>query len=317
MVETHSVTSSITTFHHGEFAHLPALLEAKRRQDLRLSLCIPTLNEEDTIGEVVRVLKTSLHDEIALLDEVAVMDSGSTDRTREVAVAAGADVYLAAEILPELGPATGKGENIWKATHQLRGDILCFVDGDVRNMHPRFVYGPLGALLMNPELSYVKGFYDRPHPAVEIGMRPAGGGRVTESLVRPLFSLFFPELAGFVQPLAGEYAARRSVLAAIPMPTGYGVETSHLLDLYLRGGGACLGQCDLEERLHRHQDTASLGRMSFAILQAFFSRAQQAGKVQVTSELTPIYQHFVRHEGAMELVEWPMPDIERPPLDSL
>jgi len=311
------VPSSIATFHHGEFAQLPALLEARQRQGLSVSLCIPTLNEEDTIGEVVRVLKTALLDEIPLLDEIAVMDSGSTDRTREVAAAAGADVYLASEILPELGPATGKGENIWKATHQLGGDILCFVDGDVRNMHPRFVYGPLGALLLHPHLSYVKGFYDRPHPAVEIGVRPAGGGRVTESLVRPLFSLFFPELAGFVQPLAGEYAARRGALSAIPMPTGYGVETAHLLDLYRRGGADCLGQCDLEERLHRHQDTASLGRMSFAILQAFFSRAGEAGKLHLAAEPTPIYRHFVRQEGAMELVEWPMPDRERPPLDSL
>lgn len=305
----------IRTFHHGEFADLPGLVAAKG--DARVSLCIPTLNEEDTIGEVVRTLKTALRDEVPLLDEITVMDSGSTDRTREVAAAAGADVYLASEILPELGPATGKGENIWKATHQLKGDILCFVDGDVRNMHPRFVYGPLGALLKNPDLLYVKGYYDRPHPAVEIGVRPAGGGRVTESLVRPLFSMFFPELAGLVQPLAGEYAARRTALEAIPMPTGYGVETAHLLDLSLRWGAACLGQCDLEERLHRHQDTASLGRMSFAILQAFFSRAQQAGKITVSGELTDIYRHFVRHEGAMELVEWPMPDIERPPLNGL
>ncbi len=317
MVQQQRVSSPIPIFHHGEFSDLPALLEAKRRQGLTVSLCVPTLNEEDTIAEVVRCLKTALHDEVPLLDEIAVVDSGSNDRTREVAKAAGADVYLASEILPELPPARGKGENIWKATHQLKGDIICFVDGDVRNMHPRFVYGPLGVLLSQPEVLYTKGFYDRPHAAVEIGIRPAGGGRVTEALVRPLFSLFFPDLAGFVQPLAGEYAARRSVLEGLAMPTGYGVETAHLLDVYLQHGREALAQCDLDERIHRHQDTGSLGRMSFSILQAFFERAQKAGVLSSTQDLPTLYRHFVREEGAMRFLETDFPVTERPPLSTL
>lgn len=304
----------IATFHHSEFADLPALCAAKKAQALTVSLCIPTLNEEDTIGEVLRCLKHHLVDEVALVDELAVVDSGSTDRTREIARAAGADVYLAADILPECGPARGKGENIWKATAQLRGDILCFVDGDVRNMHPRFVYGPLGVLLHQPPVSYVKGFYDRPHAAVEIGQRPAGGGRVTEALVRPLFSLFFPELAGFVQPLAGEYAVRRKVLETISMPTGYGVEAAHLIDVLLKFGAEALAQCDLEERLHRHQDTTALGRMSFAILQTFFARARSAGLLQTAEDLPQLYRHFVREEGVMRLIEVLYGDIDRPPL---
>lgn len=307
----------IATFHHGEFADLSALVVAKERQGLTVSLCIPTLNEEDTIGEVVGCLKSALFDHVPLLDEVAVVDSGSSDRTREVARAAGADVYLAAEILPEAGPGRGKGENIWKAGHQLRGDILCFVDGDVRNMHPRFVYGPLGVLLAKPEISYVKGFYDRPHAAVEMGVRPAGGGRVTEALVRPLFALFFPELAGLVQPLAGEYAVRRKVMEAIPMPTGYGIETAHLLDIFSRWGAKCIGQCDLDERLHRHQDTASLGRMSFAILRAFLLRARQTGMLSSSETLPDVYRQFVREEGVMRLSEVRVEDIERPPLVEL
>lgn len=309
-----AMSSGIATFHHSEFADLPALCERKRAQGLTVSLCIPTLNEEDTIGEVLRCLKQHLCDEVPLIEEIAVVDSGSTDRTREIAAASGAAVYLASDILPECGPARGKGENIWKATAQLRGDILCFVDGDVRNMHPRFVYGPLGVLLQQPSISYVKGFYDRPHAAVEIGHRPAGGGRVTEALVRPLFSLFFPELAGFVQPLAGEYAVRRSVLETIPMPTGYGVETAHLIDVFLRFGVQALAQCDLEERLHRHQDTTALGRMSFAILQTFLARTQAAGLLQSSVNLPQIYRHFVRDEGAMRLIEVPFTDLERPPL---
>lgn len=293
------------------------LLAAKKAQDLRVSLCIPVLNEEDTIGEVVRCLKRGLQQEIPLVDEFAVIDSGSTDRTREVAAAAGADVSLAAEILPETGAACGKGENIWKAVYHLSGDILCFVDGDVRNMHPRFVYGPLGVLLMHPQFLYSKGFYDRPHAAVEMGVRPAGGGRVTEALVRPLFSYFYPELAGLVQPLAGEYAARREVLESIPMPTGYGVETAHLLDVSQKWGSQSIAQCDLDERIHRHQDTGSIGRMSFSILSAFFSRAQASGVVDLNGTPSEVYRHFVREEGAMRLMESPLADIERPAIKTI
>jgi len=311
------MNSEIATCHHGEFADLGELVRLKRAQGLSVSLCVPVLNEEDTIGDVVRCLKTALHDDASLLDEVAVVDSGSSDRTREVAAAAGADVYLASEILPECGPGRGKGENIWKATARLKGDILCFVDGDVRNMHPRFVYGPLGLLLTQPAVAYAKGFYDRPHAAVELGVRPAGGGRVTEALVRPLFSLFYPALAGFVQPLAGEYAARRSVLERIPMPTGYGIETALLLDIFRLHGAAGLAQCDLDERIHRHQDTGSLGRMSFAILHAFLRRTQEEGVLTAPSALPDIYRSFVREDGVMQMSEARIEDFERPPLQDV
>lgn len=300
----------MTSFHHSEFADVSALVEAKK--SLTLSLCIPTLNEEDTIGEVIRILRGELQERFPLLDEIAVVDSGSEDRTREVAAAAGAQVFLASEILPETGPARGKGENIWKATAALRGDILCFVDGDVRNMHPRFVLGTVGPLLTHSDIHYVKGYYDRPHAAAEVGVRPAGGGRVTEALVRPLFSLFFPELAGLVQPLAGEYAARRSVLEAIPMPTGYGIETALLIEVLQRCGPSAIAQTDLDERLHRHQDTASLGRMSFAILHAFFQRASKS--IGLNAPLPATYHHFMREDGVTKALEWHLPDRERPPL---
>jgi len=308
------VTQSIATFSHLEFADLGKLLELKQRQKLTVSLCIPTFNEEETIGGIVSLLRAALVEGIPLLDELAIIDSGSADATCEAARAAGADVHAAAEILPEAGPARGKGENVWKAVHQLKGDILVFIDGDVRNMHPRFVYGTLGVLLQNPAILYAKGFYDRKGSSAEIGVRPAGGGRVTEALVRPLFSLFFPELAGLVQPLAGEYAARREALETLSMPSGYGVETAHLIDIAQRCGAHRLAQCDLEERVHRHQDTASLGRMSFAILHAFFQRARV---LSPGTRLSGVYRHFVRENGVMRPEESPIADLERPPLRDL
>jgi glucosyl-3-phosphoglycerate synthase len=261
----------LKTFHHSHFADPATLLAAKRAQATTLSLCIPTLNEEGTIARIVSCLRTTLIEQVPLLDELVVIDSGSTDRTRELAAESGADVHLASDILPERGQRTGKGENLWKAVHQCRGDILCFLDGDIANIHPRFVLGTIGPLLSDPSLDYVKGFYERPLLASE-GVDPRGGGRVTEILVRPLLKRFFPALARLHQPLAGEYAARRRVLERIPFPTGYGVETAHLIDVARLAGAESIGQTDLDERLHRNRSLADLGRMSGQILDAFFAR---------------------------------------------
>ena len=223
------------TFHHGEFWDILKLVEEKEKKGMKISLCIPTLNEEKTIGKEVLILRSELMERYALIDEFAVIDSGSQDKTLEVAGNYGADVYLASDILPEVGDKRGKGENLWKAIHQLKGDVICYVDADISNIHPRFVYGLVAPLIRRDEVHYVKAFYDRPLN-YSSGLRASGGGRVTEILIRPLFSLFYPELTNVIQPLSGEYAARREVLETIPFPIGYGVETSHLLDLYEKFG---------------------------------------------------------------------------------
>ena len=259
------------TFRHEDFADAGALAAEKRLKGLTISLCIPTLNEEQTVGRIVAVLKGELMDRHPLLDEIVVIDSGSTDRTRELAAAAGATVHLSGDILPGHGFRRGKGENLWKAVHQLTGDIICYVDGDIGNIHPRFVTGLAGALIRRDALHYAKGFYERPI-AHTGGLHPSGGGRVTEILVRPLFSLFFPELTALVQPLSGEYAARREVLERLPFPVGYGVETAHLIDVFRGWGLDAIAQTDLDRRVHRNQSTHDLGRMAFGILQAFFRR---------------------------------------------
>ena len=166
------------TFHHSQFWDLKRLVEEKEKQGLLLSLCIPTLNEEKTIGKELVLFKSELMDRYPLLDEIAVIDSGSTDRTLEVAAAFGADVYRSADILPNLGSRRGKGENLWKAIYQLKGDIIVYVDADIKNIHPRFAYGLIAPLIYRPEIEYVKAFYDRPL-ATSKGTRPLGGVRVT------------------------------------------------------------------------------------------------------------------------------------------
>ncbi|HLA86254.1 MAG TPA: glucosyl-3-phosphoglycerate synthase [Thermoguttaceae bacterium] len=301
------------TFHHSNFWDIKWLVEEKQRQGLTVSLCLPTLNEEATIGQEIVILKAELADRYPLLDEIAVVDSGSTDRTCEIAAGFGADVYIASDHLVECGAHRGKGENLWKALYLLRGDIIVYVDTDIKNIHPRFVYGLVGPLIQNPEIQYVKAFYDRPI-AYSGGLRPTGGGRVTEILIRPLFSLFYPELAGILQPLSGEYAGRRSVLERIPFPVGYGVETAMLIDIYQRLGLGALAQTDLDSRIHRNQDTIALGRMAFGVLRTFMSRLQQDQKVVLQNTLPSIMRQFQVSDGRYAQVEHVIEEVERQPI---
>ena len=301
------------TFHHSKFWDLVPLVKKKEEQNLKISLCLPTLNEEKTIGKEVVIFKSELVDRYPLVDEIAVIDSGSTDKTREIAESFGADVYLSSEILPEVGSRRGKGENLWKALYQLKGDIIVYVDADIKNIHPRFVYGLLAPLIYREEIKYVKAFYDRPL-AFSQGVRPSGGGRVTEILVRPLFSLFFPELTAIIQPLSGEYAVRRDVLDKIPFPIGYGVETSHLLDIYEKWGLDAFGQTDLDRRVHRNQATRDLGKMAFGILQTFLRRTESLQIIKELPELGTVLRQFQIENDRYELVDIKIVEEERPPM---
>lgn len=301
------------TFHHSNFWDIQWLVDEKKRQGLKISLCLPAYNEENTIGKEIVILKSELHDRYPLLDEIAVIDSGSTDNTREIAAGFGADVYLAEDHLQECGNHKGKGENLWKALYLLEGDIIVYVDSDINNIHPRFVYGLVGPLIQDPAVHYVKAFYDRPL-AFSQGIRPTGGGRVTEILVRPLFSLFYPELAAIVQPLSGEYAGRRSILEQIPYPVGYGVETAMLIDIYDKLGMDGFAQTDLDTRVHRNQETVALGRMAFGILQTLFRRLTREQRAKFEADLPHIMRQHKVSDGKFEQVEYVIEELERPPI---
>lgn len=301
------------TYHHSDFWDLKKLVRQKEKQDLKISLCLPTLNEESTIGKEVIIFKSELMTRYPLLDEIAVIDSGSEDNTLEVASEFGADVYLADDILPNLEQKKGKGENLWKAIYQLEGDIIVYVDADIKNIHPRFAYGLIAPLIYREEVQYVKAFYDRPL-AFSDSVRPSGGGRVTEILIRPLFSLFFPELTAIIQPLSGEYAVRRNVLEEIPFPIGYGVETSHLLDVYHQHGLDAFAQTDLDQRVHRNQSTRSLGKMAFGLLQTFLSRAKELGVFEDVADYNTILRQFQAKKDEYEQIEHNIFEDERPPM---
>lgn len=305
------------TFHHSCFADLDRLVRLKRERRQTVSLCLPTLNEERTIGKEIVLLRTELMQRHPLLDEIVVIDSGSIDHTREIAAEWGARVCLASDILPHIGHYHGKGENLWKALYQCEGDLIVYVDADIRNVHPRFAYALLGPLLERPDIDYVKAFYDRPIELVP-GVRTLGGGRVTELVVRPLFSLFVPELTALIQPLSGEYAGRRSMLETLPFPVGYGVEVAHLLDIYHRRGLDAIAQVDLDQRVHRNQPLEALGRMSFGILQVMFDRLHRYGYLDTLPALSPFMRQFAAHDrGDYEAIEHRIIEEERPPIFDL
>ncbi len=302
-----------SNFHHAEFADLRRLVQLKDKQGVTISLVLPTLNEEETVGPIVRRAIREMVGRVPLLDEVVVMDSASTDRTREIAEAEGARVIQHPEVLSRYGSFAGKGEALWKSLHATTGDILVWADTDVRSWHPRMVYGTLGPLLHEPRLQYVKGYYQR--PIVEGGvLKEGGGGRVTELVARPLINLFYPELSGFIQPLAGEYAGRRSILEQIPFFTGYAVEIGHLIDVAERVGIEGLGQVDLERRVHRNQELEGLSRMSFVILQAVMKRLEERRKARLFAELGSTMKLPRSGRGRLSLEVLELADLERPPM---
>ncbi|MGW2599892.1 glucosyl-3-phosphoglycerate synthase [Streptomyces klenkii] len=249
---------------------LDVLLAAKRESGTTVSVVLPALNEEPTVGGIVAVIRRELMtDAVPLVDELVVVDSGSTDRTAEVAAAAGARVVHRDELLPGLPAVPGKGEVLWRSLLATTGDVVAFVDADLREFSADFVSGIVGPLLTDPGVQFVKAMYDRPlGPEFDVpgAARAAGqGGRVTELVARPLLNLHWPQLAGFVQPLGGEYAARRSLLERLPFPVGYGVELGLLVDALHTVGLDALAQVDVGVRKHRHQDGQALGRMAAAI----------------------------------------------------
>ena len=296
------------SFHHRDF---DAAELTRRKRRTTVSVVLPALNEARTIGAIVRTLRRELMEQVPLIDELVVIDPGSTDDTARIA--AGARVVAEADVLPEWGRVAGKGEALWKSLLATSGDIVCWLDADIEGFRSEFVTGLVGPLLSNPELSYVKGFYERP---LTEGTRtqPSGGGRVTELVARPLLNMHWPALAGFVQPLSGEYAGRRSVLEQVPIASGYGVEIGMLIDIYELVGLDAMAQVDLDRRVHTHQDQAALGRMAMSLQHTVLARLQRSGRVTTTEPAAPELIQFAMEDGLYAVTHFCADLTERPPM---
>jgi glucosyl-3-phosphoglycerate synthase len=251
--------------------------------------------------------------EVALVDEVVLVDSNSSDRTRDVARDLGVPVHVHQHVLPNLGTRKGKGEALWKSLFLTRGDIVIWVDTDIANFHPRFVYGLLGPLITHPEIQFVKGFYRRPLK-VDNKVQAGGGGRVTELTARPLLNLFFPELSGIIQPLSGEYGGRRSALEQLAFSSGYGVEIGLLIDVFERFGLDSIAQVDLQERIHHNQPLESLSKMSFAIIQTVMRRMERRYGIQMLEDVNKTMKLIRYGERRLLLDVDEIAELERPPM---
>jgi glucosyl-3-phosphoglycerate synthase len=290
------------TLHHRDYP--PERLSAERSSSV--SVCVPAREEAGTVGPIVADL-VELR-EAGVVDQVLVVDAASQDGTAEIAERAGAEVVQQAELLPEFGPVLGKGDAMWRALAAVQSDVVCYLDADSGGFGPHFACGLVGPLLCgDPEIQFVKAFYERPFKVGEVSM-PEGGGRVTELTARPLINLFYPELAGFRQPLAGEFAARRSLLEQLPFATGYGVEIGLLIDAWRAVGLDGMAQVDVELRQNRHQPLGDLTPMAYAVLRTVAARLAAEGRAGELDGgpaelLLPRGEELERRE--LELVERP------------
>jgi glucosyl-3-phosphoglycerate synthase len=291
------------TFSHTGF---PLRHPADLREQT-ISVCLPARDEAATIGAILEQLVTLREDE--LVQQILVVDN-SSDGTAEIARGFGVDVRDQEELMPEHGPVLGKGDAMWRALPTLTGDVVCFLDADSEDFGAHFVTGLVGPMLKDPRIAFVKGFYRRPFRVGDVTL-PQGGGRVTELTARPLLNLFYPDLAAIEQPLAGEIAVRRELLAGLPFMTGYGVDIALLIDAYHAVGLDGLAQVDLEVRQNAHQPLRDLGPMAYAVLQAVASRLEQEGRIQ-----GPLPTAFLAlgDDGPHALGTEP---VQRPPLNSL
>jgi glucosyl-3-phosphoglycerate synthase len=292
------------SYHHSAF---PAE-RVRSERAVTVSVCVPARDTAGTIGPIVRTLLELREQEV--IDQVVVVDASSRDGTAEIAAREGAEVHQETDLLPSFGPVRGKGDAMWRALSVLSGDVVCFVDGDSAGFGPHFACGLVGAVACEPGVRFAKAFYRRPFRVGDVTMHE-GGGRVNELTARPLLNLFYPELAGVRQPLAGEIAAERELLEGLPFATGYAVEIAMLVDVYKEVGLDAIAQVDLDVRQNEHQPLSALRPMAYAVLLAVAARLQREGRLSEIAApdlLAPV-------NGGLESRTIEL--IERPPLASL
>ena len=304
------------TFNADEFQDLEYLIKLKRERGLSISLALPALNEQETVGKVIQTIKQTLVLDCPLLDEIVLIDSNSDDRTREIARSLDIPVFIHQDVLPHYGSRRGKGEALWKSLYCTKGDIVIWLDTDIVNIHPHFAYGLIGPLLLRPDIQFVKGFYRRP---LKVGdkIQAGGGGRVTELTARPLLNLFYPELSGVIQPLSGEYGGLRTALEQFGFFSGYGVEIGLLIDMLDKFGLNAIAQVDLQERIHHNQPLEALSKMSFAIIQAVIRKLESRYGQSILENVNRTMKLIRYEEGSFMLDVEEIAEKDRPPMIEL
>jgi glucosyl-3-phosphoglycerate synthase len=308
------------SYDYRQFSDLEKMGSRKGELGLTVSAILPCRNVADTVGGIIDEIH-AVNEQAQLVDQILAVNADSADGTAEVAASKGAEVYSENELLSDYGGTHGKGDAMWRSLSVARGDLIMFMDADTKGFKAQLVYGVLGPILYVPEVRFVKAAYRRPfksHESVEVD----GGGRVTELTAKPLFNLFYPELSGFVQPLAGEFVADKELFCSIPFLTGYAVETGIMIDVLKRVGLGAMAQVDLGTRQNRHQPLRDLSRMSYSVVRAVARRLRQEGRLNqprdpnLPEQLFQFsnYLHAVATPEGLKLQEYVEELVERPPI---
>jgi glucosyl-3-phosphoglycerate synthase len=308
------------SYDYRQFSDLEKMGSRKGELGLTVSAILPCRNVADTVGGIIDEIH-AVNEQAPLVDQILAVNADSADGTAEVAASKGAEVYSENELLSDYGGTHGKGDAMWRSLSVARGDLIMFMDADTKGFKAQLVYGVLGPILYVPEVRFVKAAYRRPfksHESVEVD----GGGRVTELTAKPLFNLFYPELSGFVQPLAGEFVADKELFCSIPFLTGYAVETGIMIDVLKRVGLGAMAQVDLGTRQNRHQPLRDLSRMSYSVVRAVARRLRQEGRLNqprdpnLPEQLFQFsnYLHAVATPEGLKLQEYVEELVERPPI---
>jgi glucosyl-3-phosphoglycerate synthase len=312
------------SYDYRQFSDLEEMSRRKRELGLTVSAVLPCRNVADTVGGIIDEIH-AVNERAGsepLVDQILAIDADSPDGTAKVAVSRGAEVFSENDLMSNHGGAHGKGDAMWRSLSVARGDLVMYIDADTKDFRPQLVYGVLGPILHVPEVRFVKAAYRRPFKSYE-SVEADGGGRVTELTAKPLFNLFYPELTGFVQPLAGEFVADKELFCSIPFLTGYAVETGIMIDVLKRVGLGAMAQVDLGTRQNRHQHLRDLSRMSYAVLRAVARRLRQDGRLdQARDPSLPdqLFQfsdfiHAVATPDGLKLQEYVEELVERPPIN--
>jgi glucosyl-3-phosphoglycerate synthase len=278
-----------------------------RRRDRSVSVCIPVVDEAATIGPIAATLVTMREE--GLLDQVVVVDGASTDESAEIAASRGAEVFDQSSLMCEYGPVKGKGDAIWRSLSVLSGDVLCFFDGDLEDFGRPYALGLVGAMLSHPDLAFVKAAFSRPYRDGS-GATLGEGGRVTEETAKPMLELFYPALSSFRQPLSGQFAAARELLASLPISTGYGIDIGLLIDAYNAVGIESMAEVHIGQLRNAHQTLVDLEPMAYQVGLALVERLRDEGRFSSEAPGRRPYPLFDEATDSVRLLDL---EIERRP----
>lgn len=194
----------------------------------KVSVIIPAKNESSTIQSLVEAIKQSPY-----VDELIVVDDGSTDDTGKLAGFAGAKVIT----LPK---NRGKGHAMNKGVGSARNNLVLFIDADITGMSPEIIEKIVGPVLLNT-CDMHAGLIER-----------------KSAIIRFITSL------GPI--LSGQRILRKEVWYSVPEQYKCGFEIEIALNYFAKRNGYRVSSCVIEGW------SQTIKERKYGLLKGFFSR---------------------------------------------